>query len=331
MNRNGLLATMDRSFGLFRVRGLDVRAHWTMLFYFIVAFQVGRERYHGWELVTAATLGVAVLYAVALLCELSQAFAARRVGIPVAEIRLAPLGGLFARDRDRLPPRAELYVVLCGLLVYPLIIVVAAVPCYALTYSSWDPGFAASLTIQLFFWVSVGLMGIHLLPALPLAGGRLTRALLALRIGTWTATQVAAVIGQAVSAIAIVPALLFAPHGALLAMVCVRNILVCMQLRLVARAVDSFQRRSRGIELLYASSAVVSEDDETGRAPVSYYAADDDEALPAEDEGPLAAEPVHKLKAQVDVLLEKISRTGQASLSRREQRFLIKASRYYKK
>ncbi|MEM6326263.1 MAG: site-2 protease family protein [Bacteroidota bacterium] len=189
---------MGSSFRLGRFFGIDVRVHWTfaLLFVYVIGVVIAR----GQPLVTAVGLSLLVLatFVCVILHEYGHALTARRFGVPTKDITLYPIGGVARLQRMPERPVEELAVALAGPLVN-VVIAALLVAGIALTGGSlapslnlFDPGtFGASL-----LWINVALVLFNLLPAFPMDGGRVLRALLAIRLPYVRATRIAAIVGQ---------------------------------------------------------------------------------------------------------------------------------------
>lgn len=192
---------MNWSFSLGRVSNIDIRVHFT--FFFILLFgalQWGGSLGNG----QAALFGVLVttlLFVCVLLHELGHSLVAQRLDIPVKQILLMPLGGVALLGRNPDKPRHELLIAAAGPLVNVAIIAVLLVvaPLLGIDAPSLASGRPAPGLDTLVWWMllaNVSLVLFNLIPAFPLDGGRMFRALLAMRIGHARATQIASRVGQ---------------------------------------------------------------------------------------------------------------------------------------
>jgi Zn-dependent protease len=193
--------------------GIVIRVHVTLLV--LLAWVAVSHALHGASFGEAAfgVVLVGLVFAIIVLHELGHALVARRYGCRTREILLLPIGGLAQMDRMPERPVHELLVALAGpavnvVLALGLAIVVAA------SGASFDPERAATiggaLASQL-LWVNVVLAAFNLLPAFPMDGGRVLRAVLALRLGRDRATRIAAAVGRTLASVFVVAGLLFNP------------------------------------------------------------------------------------------------------------------------
>jgi Zn-dependent protease/CBS domain-containing protein len=191
---------MGWSFRVGRLAGIDIFVHFTFL---ILLGFIGLGGYlrTGDPVVGLVGVGmIAAVFGIIVLHEMGHALAARYYGIPTKDITLLPIGGVARLQRMPEKPAQELVVALAG----PAVNVVLAVFFGAVlflrgAFAPPDPGEALTFrmgVLEQLFLVNVGLVLFNMLPAFPMDGGRVLRALLAMRLGARRATDVAAVIGK---------------------------------------------------------------------------------------------------------------------------------------
>ncbi|TPV92758.1 MAG: site-2 protease family protein [Myxococcales bacterium FL481] len=181
-----------------RIAGIDVYIHWT--FGLLVAWILFRHLDRGDDLVTAidGVVFVLAIFACVVLHELGHALTARRFGIRTRDITLYPIGGVARLER--MPERSleEFLVAIAGpavnlVIAGGLIGVLAAGQRVAglLEFDLIGGDFLVKLA-----QVNVVLAVFNLVPAFPMDGGRVLRALLALRFDHARATKIAATAGR---------------------------------------------------------------------------------------------------------------------------------------
>ena len=306
-----LLRALNASLPLVRVGGLWIRLHWS---FFLAALV-----FAGWTaragagsaslplLVAWGFAQAAILYALVLVHELSHVAVARMKGRRATEIVLTPLGGTAVIDGAMAGPAMEAEVTLAGPASNLLIlgIMVAAFARGGLP-DPWAGPLTLEAAVGFAFWVNLMLGLFNLIPAFPLDGGRVLRALVSWRKGERRGTYIACRIGEALSAVFIgVGIWRGGPGGWILGGIGVANIVSC---EVMIRALKS---------------------------GVSVY----EEFLPASEVcGPTRRErrderrrkKAAEMERRVDELLEKVAREGMRSLSLRERSFLRRASRHYR-
>lgn len=188
-----------------RVGGIDIRLHPT--FWVLVALAA----LGGFGPPLRALVWLGLLFTSVTLHELAHSLVARRRAIPVAGIVLLPIGGVseMARLPDR--PRDELAVAAAGpaasVAIGAGLLVVAALT----GAGALPPGLVAGPLLRRLGWTNLLLAGFNLLPAFPLDGGRVLRALLASRLGLEGATRVAATVGRRLAVALGVVGILYEP------------------------------------------------------------------------------------------------------------------------
>jgi stage IV sporulation protein FB len=187
---------MRWSIRIVTVGGTEVRLHLTFLMFlawigFAAWINAGPAK------ALDSLIFIALLFFCIVVHEFGHILAARRFGIRTPKVTLLPIGGVSQLERMPKAPREELLVALAGpavslgiagLLLLWLGHMPAAEDLGALRYGDAliTELAAANLVLAVF----------NLLPAFPMDGGRVLRALLAIRLGYARGTRVAAAIGE---------------------------------------------------------------------------------------------------------------------------------------
>ena len=197
---------MKWSFRITTILGTEVRVHATFaLLLAFVAWQSMRQG-QGASAAVESMLLVCAMFTCVLLHEFGHVLAARRYGIKTPDITLLPIGGVARLERMPRKPSEELVVALCGPLVNVIIAAVIALVAGIIIPHGPD----ATFMRPGHFWVT--LMGwnilmvlFNLVPAFPMDGGRVLRALLAMMMADYAkATRWAATIGQTLAVTVVV-------------------------------------------------------------------------------------------------------------------------------
>src|ERR1700723_2964195 len=172
---------MRWSFKVARIAGIDVRIHAT--FFLLLGF-VGYFAGHkaGAGRGFSAVLIWLLVFLCVLLHELGHALAAKAYGIPTVDITLYPIGGVARMERMPEKPVQELIVAIAG----PLVNVVIAGPLLLVlgVTGTLDFGELVDPTridaLPALLSINAMMVFFNLIPAFPLDGGRVLRALLAM-------------------------------------------------------------------------------------------------------------------------------------------------------
>lgn len=188
---------MGWSISIAKVAGTEIKIHLTFL---LLLAWIGLAHYlqGGMPEALQGVLFILLLFACVLLHEFGHALAARQYGIPTPDITLLPIGGVARLQRMPDKPDQELVVALAG----PAVNVLIAVVLYLILGRMAGVNEVAQLenpavsTLAKLLGVNISLVLFNLIPAFPMDGGRVLRALLALRMDYAHATQIAASVGQ---------------------------------------------------------------------------------------------------------------------------------------
>ena len=174
---------MSWSLPIIRIAGIQLRIHVTFLL-LIAWLAFGYYPEGGSAVAAARVIFVLLLFVCVVFHEFGHAFAAKAFGINTPDITLLPIGGVARLERMPEEPLQELIIAFCLFLV---------IGTRGLLNPETVQG--GDMIAQL-LTINVVLLLFNLLPAFPMDGGRVLRALLATRLTYARATQIAASIGQ---------------------------------------------------------------------------------------------------------------------------------------
>src|ERR1700757_994178 len=181
---------MSWSLPIFRIAGIQLRIHITFLL-LIAWLAFGYYAQGGSAVAASRVIFVLLLFLCVVLHEFGHAIAAKAFGINTPDITLLPIGGVARLERMPEEPRQELIIAIAGPAVNVIIFA-----CLLLVIGSRHVLNVAAVqgtdVVAQLLYINAMLVLFNLLPAFPMDGGRILRALLAIKMNYARATQVAA-------------------------------------------------------------------------------------------------------------------------------------------
>ena len=192
---------MKGSFKLGKVAGIGLFIHWTFSFLLLFIIYSNYKAGHDAKQIMWSILFILSIFVTVLMHELGHALAAKKYNINTKDITLLPIGGLARLEKIPEKPSEELVVAFAGPLVnialagiIGLFITIPNNP--EVLIAQLSGGINSSNFLLNFFLVNFWLALFNLIPAFPMDGGRVLRALLAYKLERNLATKIAARIGQ---------------------------------------------------------------------------------------------------------------------------------------
>ena len=191
---------MSWSINIGTIAGTAVRVHITFLLFLGWIFFATYVA-DGPEAAMASLVFMVLLFACVLAHEFGHIFTARAFGVPTPDVTLLPIGGVARLARIPEEQREEFLIAIAGPLVN-VVIAFGLVLIAGARLKAGDLAIMDSANVSLvdrLAAVNIFLALFNMIPAFPMDGGRVLRALLATRMGYVRATEIAASIGQAVA------------------------------------------------------------------------------------------------------------------------------------
>ena len=209
-----------------RVSGIKIEVHWTftLLLIWVAFLEIQKGSDLNRILLNEAL--ILVLFVCVILHELGHALTAKKFGVKTKNILLLPIGGVATLEKMPEKPAQELWIALAGPAVNVVIAILLLLVVPVRSYFNFDSIVLEEMlyepTLQNFlfylFIANVMLVVFNLIPAFPMDGGRVLRALLSFKLGRISATNIAASIGQGLAFIFFVLGLFFNPFLILIAL-----------------------------------------------------------------------------------------------------------------
>lgn len=194
------------SLPLGRVLGIPLRVHASFFLLVLLVLTTAGQVEGG---APAALAWLVLVFACVLLHELAHSAVARRRGVEVNEILLLPIGGVSRMAGLPDSARDELAIAAAGPLASLGLAVLAGAATVATGGTLLPPALAVGALTSRLLWFNLVIAAFNLLPAFPLDGGRVLRALLEPRLGLEEATRQAARLGRGVAVVLAVAGVLF--------------------------------------------------------------------------------------------------------------------------
>ncbi len=200
---------MKGSVNLGKVAKIDIKIHWTFLLIFVWVIFVELQQGGTLQSILFNSAFILVIFCCVVMHELGHALMARRFGVKTRKITLLPIGGVASLEKIPEAPYQEFLVAIAG----PLVNVIIALLLFFLLpvqnimelplVEMLNELSELSLSNFLFylFIANAGLVVFNLIPAFPMDGGRVLRAVLAMYTDRVKATNIAAAIGQFIAII----------------------------------------------------------------------------------------------------------------------------------
>jgi len=209
---------MDRSFLLGQYRGIPVKVHWTFGLMVMAILFIGIRNGNNLLEIGIFLLLILSLFACVILHEFGHALVAKKYNVATRDIIISPIGGVARLERIPTKPMDELWIAIAGPLVNVVLAFICLITLYAISSTPFHIINNEDISLntpteflQTIFYINIILFLFNLLPAFPMDGGRVIRALLSLRYTRKKATKIAMILGKIFSVIFIITAILI-PH-----------------------------------------------------------------------------------------------------------------------
>lgn len=185
------------------VKGIGIFIHWTfILLILFIIYSDAKEGYNKTQILWSIIFVISIFFTV-LLHELGHSLMALRYNIRTRDITLLPIGGLARLESIPEKPKEEFSVAIAGPLVNVGIAIITgffiSLPTQKELIAILSSGVSPDNFFVHFYLVNISLAVFNLIPAFPMDGGRIFRALLSYPLNREKATRIAVVTGQAIA------------------------------------------------------------------------------------------------------------------------------------
>ncbi len=202
-----------------RLFNVNIEIHWT--FIFILAWVVFLELKSGGTFYNAAmsTVFIVLIFVCVVMHEFGHILTARKFGVRTKKITLLPIGGVASMDTIPENPKQELLIALAGPAVNIAIAMVLLLFIKVSFFFEQDSNQLENLVSHVtsqnlliyLFSANIALAVFNFIPAFPMDGGRVLRAILAMKMDRVTATNIASGIGQFLALVFVIVGILYNP------------------------------------------------------------------------------------------------------------------------
>ena len=209
---------MKGSLRIAKIFNIPVEVHWSFLLLFVYVIYLSfKENWGIWGAVSAS-LFVLVLFLCVVMHEFGHALMARRYDVQTRDITLYPIGGVARLERLPRKLVQEFWVAIAGPLVniaiafilFPVLLLLDSDTLLNVFYSLYNQSDADNFfmpsNLPVYAYIALGLIGLNLtlaifnlIPAFPMDGGRVLRAVLSYFFGHLKATKIASMVGQVIA------------------------------------------------------------------------------------------------------------------------------------
>ena len=186
------------SWKLGKAFGINIYVHWS----FLLPVALVLHRTYDLGGTSLALFGLLVLFAAfgcVVLHELGHALMARRFGIQTRDITLYAIGGVARLERMSEKPWEEFCIALAGpavnVAIAAILVVPATLSLLGVSSAQATPVVSPGQFLLALLLINGLMVLFNMIPAFPMDGGRVLRALLVSRLGRVRATEVAAKLG----------------------------------------------------------------------------------------------------------------------------------------